>query len=144
METACRKPSVLTVPPVAGNRVGHSWPAPPAPETKLATSSETTTFATTVAFDRHPSQLRQVPTSPAVNMSSSVVESLISELDQALAAQSSNGTNSASSDALVTLRTSLDARRQDQASENMQIRQTKSAVTPIPSWIPKPILRVAG
>ena len=132
-----RELSVLTVPSVAGNGVVQGAPTLPAPETNLAESSTKTTPPEAVALDRNQNQSGQVLASTPVNRDqmSSVVESLISELDQALAAQPNNGANNASFDVLLTLRTSLDAWRHDQTFESIQIRQTKSAVIPLPSWI---------
>ena len=74
-------------------------------------------------------------------MADSAVDSWLSELDQAIA----ESTNTASSGALLVLRSALEERRGQDGFTGYSIHQTStSSVIPLPSWVPRPVAEFAG
>ena len=74
-------------------------------------------------------------------MADSTVDSWLSELDQAIA----ESVNTASSGALLVLRSALEERRGQEGFTNYSIHQTTtSPVIPLPSWVPRPVAEFAG
>jgi len=74
---------------------------------------------------------------------SSVVESIISELNNAIAESLNSGSSSTSASALVELRTSVEAYRENRDFQKHAIRQTRTGLA-LPSWMPKQVQSMVG